>query len=134
MSNGFNYDTREIIFGLKSKLGRRDDTITALNERIAVLENLVQSTSDDRDGYMDRCVQLEDERDRARATAIDLEQRLAGVMRQLELHVENRRQAHQRAPGDINSMGVLTAEAALKWAEVADSPVYRDDLMEEVPF
>lgn len=76
MSTGFNYDTREIIFGLKSKLGRRDDEITALNERIAVLENLVQSTSDDRDGYMERCTQLEGERDRARRVAVSLEQEL----------------------------------------------------------
>ena len=29
------------------------------DERIAVLENLVQSVSDDRDGYLARCVELE---------------------------------------------------------------------------
>jgi hypothetical protein len=52
VSNGINYDSREIIFGLKSKLGRAE-------ERIAVLENLVQGVSDDRDGYMERCVQLD---------------------------------------------------------------------------
>jgi hypothetical protein len=32
---------------------------TALIERVAVLENLVQSVSDDREGYLARCVELE---------------------------------------------------------------------------
>lgn len=40
------------IAALKSKNGR-------LTERIAVLENIVQSIADDRDGYMERCTELE---------------------------------------------------------------------------
>lgn len=57
--HGLNGDAKQTIFALKSKLGRRDEEIVRLKERIAVLENLVQSTSDDRDGYMERCNELE---------------------------------------------------------------------------
>jgi len=55
------------IDGKGSSLSRQaQDRISALvsmnkrkDERIAVLENLVQSLSDDRDGYMERCSELE---------------------------------------------------------------------------
>jgi len=55
------------IDGKGSGLSRQaQDRISALvsmnkrkDERIAVLENLVQSLSDDRDGYMERCTELE---------------------------------------------------------------------------
>lgn len=98
MSNGFNYDTREIIFGLKSKLGRRDDTITALNERIAVLENLVQSTSDDRDGYMER--------------AVEIEQRLDAFQRRVNELLGIYRQQQQAEPtlynaGALDAVGII---------------------------
>jgi chromosome segregation ATPase len=43
---------QDTISALKSKLRRA-------NERIAVLEMLVQSTSDDRDGYLERAVELQ---------------------------------------------------------------------------
>jgi hypothetical protein len=52
MSYGMNGEAKQVIFGLKSKLGRA-------NERITVLEGLVQSISDDRDGYLERAVELE---------------------------------------------------------------------------
>lgn len=73
------------IDGRGSSLSRRaQDRIEALKtqnerllERVAVLKNLVQSVSDDRDSYMQRCVEVEDERDRARSIAVRLEQELA---------------------------------------------------------
>ena len=40
------------ISALKSENGR-------LKERVAVLENIVRSTSDDRDSYAERCAELE---------------------------------------------------------------------------
>jgi hypothetical protein len=54
VSNGFNYDSREIIFGLKSKLGRAE-------EQIKVLEGIAQANADDRDGYMKRAVELDEQ-------------------------------------------------------------------------
>ena len=59
MSFGPNGDTKQTIFALKSRIGRRDEEIAQLTERVAVLENLVQSTSDDRDSYAERCAELE---------------------------------------------------------------------------
>jgi hypothetical protein len=56
---GLNGDAKQIIFALKSKLGRREEEIERLNERVLVLQNLVRSTSDDRDEYMNRCDELE---------------------------------------------------------------------------
>lgn len=52
MSYGLNGDSKQIIFALKSERDR-------LKERVAVLEMLVQSTSDDRDGYAERAAELE---------------------------------------------------------------------------
>lgn len=54
-----NFDTRERIDALVSANRRLMDEKKKLVERVAVLENLVQSTSDDRDGYMERCAELE---------------------------------------------------------------------------
>lgn len=49
--------------GLSRQAHDRISALVSMNERkderIAVLENLVQSTSDDRDGYLERCVELE---------------------------------------------------------------------------
>lgn len=106
MSYGLNFDAKQIILAHKSRVDRLE---TELKNRIA-------------------------ERDKARAIAVDLEQRLTEVMRSLQAHIEYRRGEHEWCPGDINSMAVTAAESALKWAEVAHRPVYEDDLMEEVPF
>jgi len=63
---------QDTISALKSKLRRAE-------ERIAVLELLVQSTSDDRDGYMEHVAERTAERDRARRIAVELEQQLAAI-------------------------------------------------------
>jgi len=62
------------------------DTISALKsknerqaERIAVLEGIAQANADDRDSYAERCVEIEEERDRARSIAIKFEQQLDAV-------------------------------------------------------
>jgi len=47
------------ISSLVSQNARLTGEKTKLTERVAVLENLVQSLSDDRDGYMERCSELE---------------------------------------------------------------------------
>jgi len=70
MSYGLNGDSKQIISGLKSERDR-------LKERVAVLEMLVQSTSDDRDGYMEHVAERTEERDLARRIAVELEQQLA---------------------------------------------------------
>ena len=97
-----------------------DNTISALKSKNGRLEERAKS--------------LEGERNRARDWAVQLEQRLAAVKRQLELHIESRQDTYKRHPSDINSMAVTAAEDALSWAEDGDRPAYQDDLAEEVAF
>lgn len=72
MSFGPNGDAKQVIFGLKSKLRRRDEEIARLKERVAVLEVLAQGAADDRDSYAERCAEIEQEN-------ADLQQTLQGL-------------------------------------------------------
>lgn len=65
--SGLSGDAKKIIFANKSKIGR-------LEERISVLEGIVQSVADDRDSYAEQLAEAEGERDRARGIAVALEQ------------------------------------------------------------
>jgi hypothetical protein len=69
---GLNGDAKQIIFALKSKNGR-------LEERVATLQAVAQAHADDRDSYMEQATVAEQERDSARAIAIELEQQLAAI-------------------------------------------------------
>lgn len=59
MSTGLNWETRQRIDALSSANKRLMAEKKTLVERVAVLEGLVQGVSDDRDGYMERCAELE---------------------------------------------------------------------------
>lgn len=59
MSYGPNGDTKQNIFALRSRVGRQDEEITRLKERVKVLEGIAQANADDRDAYAERCDELE---------------------------------------------------------------------------
>jgi len=59
MSYGPNGDTKQNIFALRSRVGRQEEEITRLKERISVLEGVAQANADDRDSYAERCAELE---------------------------------------------------------------------------
>lgn len=76
MRNGLNWDTRQRIDALVSANKRLMGEKKELVERVAVLEGIAQANADDRDAYAEQCVELEDERDRARRFAVSLEQEI----------------------------------------------------------
>lgn len=55
-----------------------------LTERVAVLTGIAQAHADDRDSYIQQAADVEQERDTARAIAIDLEQQLAAIGTRVE--------------------------------------------------
>jgi hypothetical protein len=72
-----NKAAENTIAALKSKGAR-------LEERVAVLTGVAQANADDRDSYMERCVELEQERDLARRVAIAIDQQLDGFRHRLD--------------------------------------------------
>jgi len=113
------------IAALKSKNGR-------LEERIAVLENVVQSIADDRDGYMERCVEIEEERDRARRIAVALEQQIDEVQTRMgDLHHLYDRRGALVAADPVDAARDVIAEVENILSLVTNTIL--NDLCEETP-
>lgn len=125
-----NFDTRERIDALVSANRRLMDEKKALVERVAVLEGIAQANADDRDSYMERAVELEDERDRARSTAVAFEQQVSQIQDRVgQLQKDYTR--HHLASPSRSTAGAVDVLAAVDAVLSFVTDVVLSDLIEE---
>lgn len=131
MSNGLNWDTRQRIDALVSVNKRLMGEKKELLQRVAVLEGIAQANADDRDAYMERAAELEDERDRARATAVALENQLAEVGDQLADTERIYEAAYYKTGNPTDGAGLSAVQDCTTSFDVA-TDVVLGDLCEDV--
>jgi chromosome segregation ATPase len=92
-----NKAAENTIAALKSKNAR-------LEERVATLTGVAQAHADDRDSYMERATELEQERDTARSIAVELEQQIAAIQSGIDdLHRLYERRGIDIAPDPLDA-------------------------------
>lgn len=125
-----NRSAENTISALKSKLDRRDEKIAELKERVAVLESIAQAHADDRDSYAERAVELEDERDRARSTAVAFEQQVSQIQDRVGQLQKDYTRHHLASPSP-STAGAVDVLAAVDAVLSFVTDVVLSDLIEE---